>query len=55
MEASTALLLLEPFLPVAIVRLALVGIGEDLERVADVEELLLGGLLRVLVGVWREG
>lgn len=49
-EAAAALLL-EPLLPVSVVRLALLSVAQDLVRVPDREELRRGRLVRVLVGV----
>lgn len=48
MESPT-LLLLEPFLPILIIRLALLLIRQDLERMSDVEELLSSSRIGILI------
>jgi hypothetical protein len=53
---SSSFLLLQPVLAVALVRLALLGIAEDLVGAGDLEKLEFGFFRVVLVGVWgREG
>jgi hypothetical protein len=48
---SSSFLLLQPVLAVALVRLALLGIAEDLVGAGDLEKLEFGFFRVVLVGV----